>query len=317
MANVTLDKTWVISENTGNSSYAEALYDLKETLKNSTFWTVVRSCGKVGGVTWTADTNDNWGTSSAVVNAASGSNHSWVVLQNNNISTGFQFCFDYNSATVSSGSIVISPSAGFTGGSTTVRPTATDEIVLLSVGRFAYTSTYNCMISLSNDGQCTRIFWFSNDVVCSFWNFEVPKSPPSWFSTPFVAGFISNTSESPVFTYTNFCSSSIGYLKTVVSGTTVTLSLGALGIGTTNFVGSSNLGYLSSYNGEWNLCPCYLVSITAAKPGLYGLLYDVYWGEGNLQDESGVFMPAGNKLALMSIARLFFGSDNNRHGGLI
>jgi hypothetical protein len=65
---------------------------------------------------------------SKIVFAASGV-HSWVIWSQ--AATGMQLCWDWNSTTAARATLVASL-AGFTGGSTTARPTAVDERILIS-----------------------------------------------------------------------------------------------------------------------------------------------------------------------------------------
>lgn len=132
-----LEKTWQCDTNRFQNplnntpdSCTRVLWYLKAFLK-----------GEVGGATsglWTCagssdsatagmDATDRWtGTYDAtkLINAAPGTDHSWMVLQHPTL--GWQVCIDYTGAQYQL-SFVYSL-AGFTGGSITNRPTATDEV---------------------------------------------------------------------------------------------------------------------------------------------------------------------------------------------
>ena len=119
---IVLDKVWTVSEynnvSGGDSAYNTMLYTLKTTLIAGA-WDVVSSCGKVGGITWTAGASDYWNAVNEVAWAAAGSNHSWIVLKNTSLissGAGFQVCIDCNDASTANGTIVVSYNAGFTGG---------------------------------------------------------------------------------------------------------------------------------------------------------------------------------------------------------
>ena len=96
---------------------------LSGTRNANSVWTVV---GSSDGSTAGMDGVDRWTTTftpSKLVRASAGSAHSWIVLRNT--ASGWQICLDMNNtANTSMGIIFARNSAGFTGGSTTSRPTA-------------------------------------------------------------------------------------------------------------------------------------------------------------------------------------------------
>jgi len=90
-------------------------------------WTCESSSDGVGGF----GNNDNvnrWPTYLNCIWAATGSNHSWFVLENTTL--GYQVCVDLNSATTSvAGFVATEIAVPFTGGTATARPTSTREFV--------------------------------------------------------------------------------------------------------------------------------------------------------------------------------------------
>jgi hypothetical protein len=108
-------------------------------------------------------------------------NHSWVVLKQplQGDGPGFlQVCFDWNSAISYHMSLSFSISAGYTGGSISARPIATDEVVVFSSAQVLDnlnqigSSGVNCL--KSTDGKVTRIV-VTRDTVFptrAFWAFE-------------------------------------------------------------------------------------------------------------------------------------------------
>ena len=91
-------------------------------------WTVDYSCDKTTAGTkgdlvdrWTDDSKVNWGNIGAA--------HSWIVLKNILLpGNSVELCIDLTASSTQA-TFVLSPSAGFTGGTTLNRPTATDEII--------------------------------------------------------------------------------------------------------------------------------------------------------------------------------------------
>ena len=123
-------------------------------------WSVVGSCDSLAaGIDavdrWVDRLDLVWGTGA----------HSWIVLKQTGISAtdqGFQLLIDLRRTFSQSEncSMYISYSAGFTGGSTTARPTATDETTILDDTRWGGGTTVNYTWSVSvaktSDGSCTR-----------------------------------------------------------------------------------------------------------------------------------------------------------------
>ena len=107
------------------------IYRLKQLLTHvSGGWSCVQSCGYRSDTPgWYADANDNWDAPEAVRFNEGGSQYSWMVLQNDNIKTGFQLLLSchYSAAETQSFQLWFSHSGSFTGGTTSARPTAPDE----------------------------------------------------------------------------------------------------------------------------------------------------------------------------------------------
>lgn len=150
------------------------LWTLKQSLRNLTYapWTVKGSSNSVAAG---MDTVDRWTASTNVVFAGDGVAHSWIVLQQtgltsvgNPATSGFQLLIDCSTTPfgdTQGGRVYVSFSAGFTGGSTTARPTATDEIGITSAhGVNTYWAGVGATVPLrlhvmqSQDGECLRVF---------------------------------------------------------------------------------------------------------------------------------------------------------------
>jgi hypothetical protein len=175
MAVPTFAKTWQFNVNqnvpaTGVASTTSrnALFLIKAALVAfaSNPWLVINSVNGTGSAPIGTDT---WLTNSNIIGGAPGSNHSWIQIRQTGIATNFEMVIDCVAANLSTVTVVISPSAGFTGGSATARPTATDEIVLLSNAFWGGVSgtDNNVVVNVwqSTDGQSTRvqITWTATD----------------------------------------------------------------------------------------------------------------------------------------------------------
>lgn len=118
---------------------------------------------------WVADTDLVW--------AAAGTAHSWIVLEFTGMAQNFQLCIDLSNVTASSATVVVSWNAGFTGGTTLARPTATDEFVFIantSWGMSASDRDQRYHVLRSTDGRDVRVFITRNGNTTAFWFFCVP-----------------------------------------------------------------------------------------------------------------------------------------------
>jgi len=122
---------------------------------------------------------------SKVVNATSGV-HSWVV--DRYPGTGLQLCWDFNGDGAWKATIVASL-AGFTGGSTTARPTAADEQILISNNYWVSGDNIQHVIHIlhSSDGAATMIFVCNGGDAKTFIVFGKAFEPVPGWSAPVVA----------------------------------------------------------------------------------------------------------------------------------
>lgn len=167
MALPTLDKTWQYAVNSARyTNAAQAMYLIKNTLCTfpSNPWVVLRS----NNGSTVADA-DLWTSSSAITwNAGSPGYKSWIVLNQPAISPNFQFLiitYYYSTySVVNSGfEYYVSENAGFTGGTTTSKPSASDEVAIAFPDIYNrriwydYPTAGRIHIMQSEDGECTRI----------------------------------------------------------------------------------------------------------------------------------------------------------------
>lgn len=106
--------------------------------------------------------------SDIIANAAGA--HSWMVLMN--LATGQQYCVDFNQANNQTVTLAMSVAAGFTGGSTTARPTATDEVTAVTIWfAGANTGRFRLVVVHSVDGSTTYGFIFYRGIIITSWCF--------------------------------------------------------------------------------------------------------------------------------------------------
>lgn len=151
---------------------AMAYWTLKRLWEfGTTPWVVVGSCNgtsfNMGGT--------NLITSRFDINASSpGSNHTWIIYQNP--FNGAQYCFDFdrtNGTKIIFSSIYCSPSGLYVGGSTSNRPTASDEFRIVngpSWSLFAEReanfpeTTARIFLLRTQNGECTRLLVNPNSI---------------------------------------------------------------------------------------------------------------------------------------------------------
>jgi hypothetical protein len=290
------DKTWNFSANNACYSAVQTVLDhhqivmfrIKECWKS--FANYPWTCsGSSNSTTSGMDGSDRWLTSANLIWAASGV-HSWIVLRQSQISAQFEVCIDllYTSSSRQV-VIVVSPSVGFgvinggTDGSTSLRPTATDEHIILNKGDWladitsAPPMTYvQCMES--NDGQCTRTYMCMNNKVTAFNLFDVPKNPISAWSPCCVYGWAAATSTTNIFTYALMNDLAKLYFRH--SGTEGTFYCASMG--QVDACGGQRIITANDLDNQWNTDTITLMSATATRRGMWGELYDLYWGSTGL-----------------------------------
>jgi hypothetical protein len=286
MALPTLSKTWQHSVNntiSATGTYSTTCRNAMFSIKNAlvTFatnpWTVVNSTAGTGGApagtdTWLANTN--------LIGNTAGSNHSWIRLRQTGIATNFELVIDCTSSNFSQGTIVISPSAGFvTGGTATNRPTASDEIVLISNSTWMSTSTGTdaniiTNIQQSTDGQCTRVICCAGNSTTVFYMFDKPNASVTGWTNPSVSGAFASASEGSVITQTTLSGASY-FFRGRGSGT---FNLTFCSEGITSSLLTTALSSLNDFDSTIPFFPIGIASVTASHRGRHGSIYDMWYG---------------------------------------
>jgi hypothetical protein len=296
MTELTNSKTWTKTRVTGSGastliSHKLLLVAIKDEFKNHG-WSVISSSDSV-----TSDSNDNWANDTDIVIAVAGSVHSWIVLQNNNIKTGFQICIDMSvvDASARKAYFYMSPSVGFSSGTTTNRPTASDETQLNILTDYWITGTTgtskSANVFTSSDHQCTHVFIYSGAVICGFWIFDVPKNCPSWVDNKVIAmvnGGACTVAEHDAITE--------AYTTMKIDGTKVNVVLATVMIGATRALSYAGVsGATGDYGGAWPSTPMWLLSVTASVPGIFGTIYDLWWSHITTVTTGDCFPSSGAK----------------------
>lgn len=147
-------------------------------------WTVP---GSSNSVTAGMDGADRLSTTSNIVTTATGgAAHSWCVTKD---SLGLSILFDWSAHATDRryAKIYMSPSAGFTGGSITARPTATDEVAVDARDDFLWASAgatnsrWLLNVIQRDDGLETYAVGFKDNLAGFFWaTFRADQIIPGW-----------------------------------------------------------------------------------------------------------------------------------------
>lgn len=299
MALPVLSKTYQFSNNSLQGGTGVLLTNARQVMrqiKNALIgfgtlpWTVQGSSDAVAAG---MDATDRWDSDSDLT--WSTTTRSWIVLRNTGMSAKFEMCIDLNGSTLNSASIIISPSAGFgttnggTDGSITARPTATDEVVILSQGTWFDSpntdASYRVHAQKSTDGEVTRIIVTINQVCILFATIEKPKNPIGQWTSQWVAAWRgSGAATTSAARYGDWNDTSVR-LFFKPSGS---LPSGNLFMATTFTIGAS-IGERAAGQvphdilNTRTLTPITLGSETAGLRGLWGELFDIYWGDSAMQ----------------------------------
>ena len=294
MALPTLEKTWQHNVNqsttTSGTIYTDLkalMYKIKASLVGfaSSPWTVVRSSNGV-----VADASDNWASAADVI-WVTGSNRSWIVLQQSGLGST-QICIScspYGSTNSDFLNLAISPSAGFTGGSITARPTATDERVILSdMSWITFNSAVNTVlhVMMSSTGEQTRILIFAGSTVRAQWFIE--KLADSSLTYP--VGIIVQAAG---YTLAQFLSNPYWFGKHGAVDFTAFTATESYGAG---YVVNVNSGAVSNISGGYPMTPLSLHSETPSAKGRAGRLVDMWAGSSSIATGSTYpVLPADTK----------------------
>lgn len=329
MALPTPEKTWQHKVNVAPGDQGGILANrrrvlrrLKDILINAvsegppgftTPWTVVGSSDSVAaGI----DAVDRWDSDSDLVWANAGSAHSWMLLRQTGIQSNFQMLISCSgtSATGQVLTVSFSPSAGYTGGSITADPTATDSVPLLAnagwmsggTGYSAGVDVFVLDVQISSDGQCTRVVILRQNVPVALLIFDRPKNPTTGWTNPCVGAWVSvGTAYANLITYANLFEGNAP-LTTMFSGR-FPGAVGGLSLSSEGGT-SQQLGELfttpNDVDGAYPMMPVAFYSTTASARGRHGQLFDMWCGLAN--NAVGDTYPADGSKQFVQFGALIF-----------
>jgi len=316
----TKTKTWTYSVNRAWGGYGyvaspisdggDVIFQLKDALTSigGTFpWTVVATCGYNGATFVTNVSGDNWANASWVRgnNSGEGTDHSWVVLRQNQIATNFEMLLSYWGTQNYSSFHVTYAWDGFdlTGVGPTVDPNpSTVRMVELATAplpsRGDFTPAQGRLhVMMSNDGLISR--WvFTRDGYARIWSgVEVPAEAATWLpgeSNPAVVwwdGWVDQLG----LTYDYMNDNAKVYTWHTALGQQLSMYMTCVG---TDYVGNAvalgqRLTYADNQTDEWAMYPIGLACETLnAKGGRRGKLTDLWWGSAGMPTVDAVTYPA-------------------------
>lgn len=249
------------------------MFALKRALINFTTapWTVVGSSNGVGSFSMAG--TDYWAAAANLIWASGATNHSWIVLKSAGIGLagGLQMCIDLHTSNPQTIDIVISPVAGFTGGSATARPTATDETILLTNSAWKSGSSVNGVLHVwhSTDDQVMNVVFFEANTATLWLHASAPKNPIAGWTKPSVYWAV-NTS---VLNTSSHYGAANGH--GVISGQVAFFMTGE---SVNNSLIEVTMSFPDDNTAEWPFGPMGLYSSSASNRGRKGQLFDMWWG---------------------------------------
>ncbi len=267
-------------------------------------WTTGYSCDSVTAGS-ANDGTDRWTTDAKVVwssNTGTGV-RSWYVFKQSGLVSGFQLCI--HCKTTGGGStgggleLVFSVNAGFTGGTTTARPTATDEVIFLAGawanGNEVYVQAWTMFLHVmqSTDGQATRVFITpgtsgTTGGTMTFWLFDKISSPVSGWTYPVLCTGAASSGTTPTScaTYAFFMTfstvwaqNSYGYSNLTSGAFSCAFTCeGAVASTTALWSVASRHFFANDFDGSFPLFSIGVYSEQTGNRGKHGTVPDLFWG---------------------------------------
>lgn len=300
MALPSLQKSWQFSTNnaytaaaTVKASYEQLVYAIKVILTgfSTNPWTVVSSSNAVS-----AGAADYW-TSASSVNFQNSGNRSWIVLKQTGLGSNVQLLMIYHASQATGTGeffqFYVSPSVGFTGGTVSVNPSASDSFLIQTnqYGTFATPGAafaFNIHGMQSTDGEGTRLIWSSASQTCGALIIDKMQSPVTGLACP-VATYCPGAhtratnvwENSKIFNGANVSLRNAGL---VISGF-VTMQIGGTNIA------AYNSGVINQIANEYPLMPMGVFSTQVSSQGFHGFMVDMWNGTTNAAATNGSTYP--------------------------
>jgi hypothetical protein len=300
MALPSLERTWQynVNQQVAPTSLTVDLQNLMYLIKASLVgfisspWTVVSSSDGTSNF----GASDYWSDYTKLVWTSAGSNHSWIVLQQTGVASTFQILIDLSNYTQLNCNILMS-FAGFTGGSLTAAPTASDSVTILSNSSWIYyQSSVNTILDVWMDstGKSTRVVILAGSTVRSMFFIEYLADSP--LTNKAVGVCKSSSGEVTLGSFQGSAYWAGRYSSINFTGYTCSEAYG-----TTNSqspVVNQASGSISNFSGAYPISPLSVFSATGGATGRAGRLVDMWAGSSSIA--TGSTYPAAG-LALIQL----------------
>jgi hypothetical protein len=217
----------------------------------------------------------------------SGSGRSWIVLERP--ISGDQLMIDCftntGDATMPGRCVAIdySPTGGFSGGSTTSAPTATDQVQLNSgnsgvywLGGYDGGGHYYLHIRHSNDGRQTYAFWTYRGYAVNYWLFADLEDAPTGWTIPVVAAMSIDSSTSDEVSFANLYTAQTVRGRVVGGGGAISASL--ITASWDGDLVAVNLNAANDFDGTYPITAVGVGSTSVGANGMLGRLPDIWFG---------------------------------------
>jgi hypothetical protein len=245
-------------------------------------WTVL---GSSDSSTAGLDSVNRWSSVGKLVWNNAASAHSWIVLKQTGLSTNAQLlisCEGGGAGATATLLVSFSPSAGFTGGTITARPTATDECIATPAGTAAFgwvpstnaASQFIVNVQQSTDGSFTRM-WISYSNLCiAYWHFAKLANADTGVTYGIDCLLLGAGSFAEQVTAANLITTTTGNGRARPVSSNVATRLSVLSSGGSNE--GANMVAASVYSSKWPTLAPWVVDVT--NKAFLGSLPDTYIG---------------------------------------
>lgn len=264
----------------------------------------------------TADNTDRWLDAGDVVFEEPAGAHSWIVFSCDAVQPGLEVCWsceDTSGGNPQAWEIFYSDAAGFTGGTTTARPTATDEVVSYTGGSAAEIDGFSALathparlhVAQSSDGEVLRIWAYTDGVLLGWWELFRPGSPASVWTQPWVGNnywYKYNTgANAPQLTYAKLALTVANYSVSYAAGQTSWMKYTSEATGVAEEMiplAQDNPPNLQAAD-SWTLSGMGLYGVTAGAVGPAGSAVDMWWAPYRVPD--GTHFPSDGSREFVTI----------------
>lgn len=313
MALPVVEKTYEISANNaiptqGQLAHSqESMFLIKKEFVNFTNnpWVTKGSSDGTASAP-VGDDVDRWVTSANLV--WSTGNHSWIVLERVD---GAQLLLDLDKSSSDQVFAYWSASAGFTGGTISVRPTATDEIEIVTHASGywngdtpATPNQHVIHLWHSSDGLISRVAICTGGFFVAHWRFETLKSPRAGHTNnPTIATITGSSSQTAELGLSTYEDNGVIFTEKDGTGTPYLLRSGGLAISGPHYTAASFASVVEEWDSELFCVEEHFVSFDVGARGPKGQSFDNWFGQYQVASTGDTFPnnPAAREFVMLGV----------------